>query len=181
MPGRHSCFFGRSSGCAGTHSYSHENGDTAGQRLSAADGLALFNSPHVMDIGALAQWSARAKHGRRVYYVVNGHINYSNFCTLSCAFCSFYRRKGRDRRAGGYEMLLEEVLHHGDEIALPAARRRSTSSGVCIRIFRSATLHGHVAGHQEKAPARRPQMSSRRLRSTTSARSPDCPPKETYR
>ena len=93
----------------------------SGQRLTAADGLALFQSPHVMDVGALAQWVARQKHGRRVFYVVNGHINYSNFCTLSCAFCSFYRRKGRDRRAGGYEMPLEEVFHHADDIAASGA------------------------------------------------------------
>jgi aminodeoxyfutalosine synthase len=89
----------------------------AGHRLSAADGLALLSTPHVMDVGALAQWAARNRHGRRVFYVVNGHINYSNFCTLSCAFCSFYRRKGRDRREGGYEMPLDEVFHHADAIA----------------------------------------------------------------
>ena len=93
----------------------------SGTRLSPADGLALFQSPHVMDVGALAHFAARRKQGRRVFYVVNGHINYSNFCTLSCAFCSFYRRKGRDRRAGGYEMQLDEVFHHADGIAASGA------------------------------------------------------------
>jgi aminodeoxyfutalosine synthase len=89
----------------------------AGARLSREDGLALFAHPDILSIGALAQWSAIQRHGKRVYYVVNGHINYSNFCTLSCAFCSFYRRKGKDRREGGYEMNLEEVFHHADRIA----------------------------------------------------------------
>jgi aminodeoxyfutalosine synthase len=89
----------------------------AGKRLSREDGLALLRSPDVLGVGALAQWSARQKHGSRVYYVVNGHINYSNFCTLSCAFCSFYRRKEKDRRDGGYEMNLDEVYNHAEDIA----------------------------------------------------------------
>lgn len=89
----------------------------AGERLSREDGLALFAHPDALSIGALAQWVALKQHGPRVYYVVNGHINYSNFCTLSCAFCSFYRRKGKDRRANGYEMTLDEVFHHADTIA----------------------------------------------------------------
>jgi aminodeoxyfutalosine synthase len=93
----------------------------AGKRLSAEDGLALFKTNDLMGVGALAQYVARAKHGARVFYVVNGHINYSNFCTLSCAFCSFYRRKGRDRREGGYEMNLDEVFHHADGIAASGA------------------------------------------------------------
>jgi aminodeoxyfutalosine synthase len=56
-------------------------------------------------------------NGSPVFYVVNGNINYSNFCTLSCAFCSFYRRKGKDRRSGGYEMSLEQVFAQADAIA----------------------------------------------------------------
>jgi len=93
----------------------------AGERLSLEDGVALFEHPDVLSVGALAQWSALKRHGKRVYYVVNGHINYSNFCTLSCAFCSFYRRKGKDRRAGGYEMDLAEIFHHADTIAAGGA------------------------------------------------------------
>src|SRR5262245_51776214 len=89
----------------------------AGERLSADDGVKLFEHPDILSVGALAQWAALKRHGKRVYYVVNGHINYSNFCTLSCAFCSFYRRKGKDRREGGYEMPLDEVFHHADAIA----------------------------------------------------------------
>ena len=92
-----------------------------GERLSKEDGLVLLAHPDVLSLGALAQWAALKQHGKRVYYVVNGHINYSNFCTLSCAFCSFYRRKGKDRRANGYEMPLDEVLHHADAIAAGGA------------------------------------------------------------
>src|SRR5258708_8344537 len=90
-----------------------------GTRLSREDGLALFATQDIVGLGALAEWAAANKHGRKVYYVINGHINYSNFCTLSCAFCSFYRRKGKDRRSGGYQMTLDEALHQADN--LPAS------------------------------------------------------------
>jgi aminodeoxyfutalosine synthase len=101
-----------------------------GQRLSREDGLALFRSPDVLSVGALAQWAARKKNQNRVFYVVNGHINYSNYCTLSCAFCSFYRRKGKDRRSGGYEMSLEEVFKHADEIAASGATEIHSVGGL---------------------------------------------------
>ena len=61
----------------------------SGKRLDRADGLLLFQTSDLLGLGQLADWSARSRHGTRVWYVSNGHINYSNFCTLSCAFCSF--------------------------------------------------------------------------------------------
>ena len=88
-----------------------------GKRLSHADGLALYATQDVLGLGALARWVATRRHGRNVYYVNNGHINYSNYCTLSCSFCSFYRRKEKDRRALGYEMSLEEIFEDAGKIA----------------------------------------------------------------
>lgn len=93
----------------------------AGKRLEKADGLALYAAKDLLGLGRLAEWHARRRHGRSVYYVSNGHINYSNFCTLSCAFCSFFRRKGRDRRDGGYEMTLEQVFDEAGKIAARGA------------------------------------------------------------
>ena len=101
-----------------------------GERLSREDGLALFASRDLHALGKLASWSARGKHGRTVYYVRNGHINYSNFCTLSCAFCSFYRRKGRDRRPDGYEMSLDEVFAQADTIAATGATELHVVGGL---------------------------------------------------
>lgn len=93
----------------------------SGTRLTREDGLALFRSRDIAGLAALAQWAAQKRHGRRVFYAVNGHINYSNYCTKSCTFCSFYRRKGRDPRPGGYEMSLEQSAQRADEIAAGGA------------------------------------------------------------
>ena len=102
----------------------------AGQRLSREDGLLLYSSPDLLSVGALAHWSARRKHGNKVFYVVNGHINYSNYCTLSCAFCSFYRRKGKDRRPDGYEMSLEQVIESAAQIAAGGATEIHSVGGL---------------------------------------------------
>src|SRR5580765_2506713 len=63
----------------------------AGERLSHEDGVALFRSQDIFTIGELANLVRERKHGRKAYYNINRHINYTNFCVLRCKFCSFYR------------------------------------------------------------------------------------------
>ncbi|HYF48668.1 MAG TPA: aminofutalosine synthase MqnE [Planctomycetota bacterium] len=123
----------------------------AGKRLSREDGLTLFQTRDVLGLGALAAYVARQKQGRSVYYVVNGHINYSNYCTLSCAFCSFYRRKGKDRRAGGYEMSLEEVFRHADEIAAGGATEIHSVGGLHPD-FPFSYYTGMLSGIKQRQP-----------------------------
>lgn len=122
-----------------------------GERLSRADGLTLFSTRDILGLGALARLAAFRKHQNAVYYVVNGHINYSNFCTLSCAFCSFYRRKGKDRRAGGYEMSLEEVFKHADEIAAGGATEIHSVGGLHPD-FPFSYYTGMLAGIKQRQP-----------------------------
>lgn len=71
----------------------------AGERLSLEDGLRLFRTPHVHDLGRLANFVRERKHGRTAYYNVNRHINYTNYCVLRCKFCSFYRPFEREAAA----------------------------------------------------------------------------------
>ncbi len=68
----------------------------AGARLDREDGLRLYHSSDVHTVGALADVVRRRKHGRRAYYNINRHINYSNVCVLRCKFCSFYRPFPKD-------------------------------------------------------------------------------------
>ena len=69
-----------------------------GERLSAADGLALFESPDLLRVGRLADQVRRRKVGDDVYFVVNRHINYTNICRNRCRFCAFSRDRGRAGR-----------------------------------------------------------------------------------
>ena len=46
-------------------------------------------------------------HGKKVYFVVNRHINPSNVCAISCKFCAFGKPKGH---SDAYEMSMEKIL-----------------------------------------------------------------------
>lgn len=72
----------------------------ARERLSLDEGLVLFDSPDLWEVCRLAQRVRERLHGRRAYYNINRHVNYTNICALSCKFCSFYRKKEDD---GAYE------------------------------------------------------------------------------
>jgi aminodeoxyfutalosine synthase len=78
-----------------------------GERLSAADAIALFESPDLLRVGRLADRARRRKVGDEVFFVVNRHINYTNVCRNRCAFCAFSRDEGA---AGAYTLTVEEVL-----------------------------------------------------------------------
>jgi cyclic dehypoxanthinyl futalosine synthase len=79
----------------------------AGERLSAADALALLQSNKLASIGAAADAVTRRLHPEPYRtYNVDRNINYTNICTAVCNFCAFYRGPKSDE---GY-VLPREVL-----------------------------------------------------------------------
>jgi aminodeoxyfutalosine synthase len=80
-----------------------------GQRLTPADGAALFRSDDLNGIGMLADAVNRARHGDRVTFAANQHINPTNICTLrkTCVFCSYARLP---KEEGAYRYTLEQTL-----------------------------------------------------------------------
>ncbi len=80
---------------------------SAGELLSAEDGMALYCSRDLHGVGRLANFVRESLHGDNTYYNRNRHINYTNVCALSCKFCSFYRKRGEE---GAYEMPVEQVV-----------------------------------------------------------------------
>lgn len=80
-----------------------------GERLTSDDGASLFRSNDLNGIGSLADAANRAKHGNRVTFAANQHINPTNICTLrkTCVFCSYARLPKED---GAYRYTLEQTL-----------------------------------------------------------------------
>lgn len=76
------------------------------ERLTLDEGMVLFQTPDLWEVCRLANRVRERLHGRRTYYNVNRHVNYTNVCALSCKFCSFYRKKDDD---GAYEYDVEAV------------------------------------------------------------------------
>ena len=82
---------------------------SAGERLTVADGVTLFTSPDLLGVGAMADAANRARHGNRVTFAANQHINPTNICVLrtTCAFCGYARLP---KESGAYRYSLEEVM-----------------------------------------------------------------------
>jgi len=77
------------------------------RRLAFDDGVALFKSPDVLGVGALANHVREKKHGNTGYYNVNRYLNPTNLCWVDCALCAWARKPGVD---GGYTMSIEEAV-----------------------------------------------------------------------
>ena len=84
----------------------------AGERISEADALRLFESKDLNAVGAIADLACQQKVGNRASYIINRYINYSNYCILSCQFCSFARKK---RDADGFEFTVEQIVQKARE------------------------------------------------------------------
>ncbi|MDB6017550.1 MAG: radical protein [Pedosphaera sp.] len=84
----------------------------AGGRISETDALRLFESKDLNAIGAIADVVRQRKVGNRASYIINRYINYSNYCILSCQFCSFARKK---RDADGFQLSVEEIVQKARE------------------------------------------------------------------
>lgn len=79
----------------------------AGQRISEADALRLLESKDLNAVGAIADLARQREVGARASYIVNRYINYSNYCILSCQFCSFARKQ---RDADGFQLTVEDII-----------------------------------------------------------------------
>ena len=84
----------------------------AGVRLSEADALRLFENKDINAVGAMADFARQRKVGNRASYILNRYINYSNYCILSCQFCSFARKK---RDADGFELSIDQIVQKARE------------------------------------------------------------------
>lgn len=73
---------------------------TAGERVTGAEALQLWQLFGCMELAALAQL-VRLRHNPApvVTYLVDRNINYTNVCNSDCSFCAFYRHSPSDPEA----------------------------------------------------------------------------------
>jgi aminodeoxyfutalosine synthase len=77
-----------------------------GERLAAADGLALYECEDNSLLSSLATCSRRQINGDKVFYNRNFHIEPTNICVNHCVFCSYRRRPGE---AGSWEYSIDDI------------------------------------------------------------------------
>jgi len=86
----------------------------AGGRISDADALALLACTDLTLLGRLAeQCRFQRVPERRVTFIVDRNINYTNVCITRCKFCAFYRLPGDP---AGYVLSHAEIFAKIDEL-----------------------------------------------------------------
>lgn len=80
----------------------------AGQRISFEDGVTLFKEADLAFVGTLANFIREKKNGNYVYFNHNFHVEPTNVCVYSCAFCSYSRLiKNREQ---GWELSVDQIM-----------------------------------------------------------------------
>jgi aminodeoxyfutalosine synthase len=79
-----------------------------GEPLTHGDGLALYEHPNLVELGALANELRERLHANRAYFNRNLHINPTNVCVSACKLCSFSRRQATDE--GAFVLSVDEAV-----------------------------------------------------------------------
>lgn len=79
-----------------------------GQRITFQEGVTLYKEAELGFLGTLANFVREKKSGNHVYFNHNFHVEPTNVCVYSCAFCSYSRLiKNRDQ---GWELSVEQIM-----------------------------------------------------------------------
>ncbi len=78
------------------------------QRITDEEGLYLFENGSLGLVGSLANYIREKKHGGKVFFNRNFHIEPTNVCVFSCNFCSYSRLYAK--REEGWEMSIAQML-----------------------------------------------------------------------
>lgn len=80
-----------------------------GERISFDEGVALYKKAELGFLGVLANYVREKKSGNYVYFNHNFHVEPTNVCVYSCAFCSYSRLiKNRDQ---GWELSVDQIMN----------------------------------------------------------------------
>lgn len=78
------------------------------ERLSFDEGVAIFEKASLGYAGALANFVREKRHGNKTYFNRNFHIEPTNVCVFSCAFCAYSRLYAH--RDEGWELNTQQML-----------------------------------------------------------------------
>ncbi|MFN3504813.1 MAG: CofH family radical SAM protein [Caldimicrobium sp.] len=69
--------------------------------------LELYQKGDLFELASLAHDIKEKIHGKKYYFTINRHINYTNVCVLNCKFCGYWKQPGEK---GAYTLDIEEIL-----------------------------------------------------------------------
>lgn len=78
------------------------------ERILFDEGVMLFEESDLPYVGALANYVREHLHGDKTYFNRNFHIEPTNVCVFSCAFCSYSRLYAH--REEGWELSVDQMM-----------------------------------------------------------------------
>lgn len=90
-----------------------------GERLSLEDGVFLYRSDDLLTIGQLANEVNSRKNGKKVYFIENMSLYFTNVCEAHCAFCNFRKDEGDE---GAYTLSPQQMIEYVDQHIHPGVR-----------------------------------------------------------
>jgi aminodeoxyfutalosine synthase len=91
----------------------------SGERLTREDGVFLYQSDDLLTIGQLADEVNRKKNGKKVYFIENMSLYFTNVCEARCAFCNFRKDQGDE---GAYTLSGDEMIEYVEQHIHPGVR-----------------------------------------------------------
>ncbi|MFD2613721.1 aminofutalosine synthase MqnE [Paenibacillus gansuensis] len=90
-----------------------------GERLSLEDGVFLYQSDDLLTIGQLANKVNMRKNGKKVYFIENMSLYFTNVCESHCAFCNFRKDEGEE---GAYTLSGPQMIEYVEQHYHPGIR-----------------------------------------------------------
>ncbi len=88
-----------------------------GQRLNRDEALALYEDNDLLYLAESARRLKETKTGKKIFYVVNRHINLTNVCEANCPLCAYQCRSG-DNHAFTLELAdVEQILRDAAQVS----------------------------------------------------------------
>lgn len=97
-----------------------------GIRLTKEDGLFLYESEDLLTVGQLANNANLRMNGKKVYFIENMSLYFTNVCEAHCAFCHFRRDEGEE---GAYTLSPEQMIQHVEQHYHPGMREFHITGG----------------------------------------------------
>src|SRR5437899_4119318 len=101
------------------------------ERLSLADGLALYATDDLNALGELGDKVRRRRHGRTTYFNVNRHFNPTNVCYVDCKFCGFFRTP---RQPDAYTHNIDDSLRIAGQAVAEGATELHITGGLNTKL-----------------------------------------------
>ncbi len=97
-----------------------------GERLTKEDGVFLYESDDLLTIGQMANEVNLRINGKKVYFIENMSLYFTNVCEAHCAFCHFRRDEGEE---GAYTLTPEQMFEYIDKHYHPEMREFHITGG----------------------------------------------------